>query len=367
MSTERAERPERAEPTERPERTEPTERPQQAERTERAEPTERPERPRRPARHVTGMGGDCAHLAQELRELKAGTGLSLAALAERTPYSKSSWERYLNGKKPVPRQAVEALCAVAGAPCPRMLALWELADAAWSGRSGSPEAGAPPCDGPVSDVPEVPEVSREPEAPDAVRRRRWRPHTLIGVGALAGAAAVFIGLAAFGAGNPQVVEGGEPTRRPTGAAGATGVEAGCLGARCEGRMPRGMGCGQQGAATSLVDRYAKGGQRLEIRYSEVCRSMWVRASNLKVGDKVALYPALADEGEDEGAEVEGGGKGEAGNESGENGRKVMRAEAVDVGDATSYVVTPMTAPRDPAGARVCLEPAAGGAPECFDR
>lgn len=84
---------------------------------------------------MTGGAPECAALAEGLRAVRARTGLSLVALAERTAYSKSSWERYLNGKKPVPRQAVEALCATAGEPSGRLLALWELADAEWSGRA----------------------------------------------------------------------------------------------------------------------------------------------------------------------------------------------------------------------------------------
>jgi hypothetical protein len=279
------------------------------------------------------MAGECAHLAQELRGLKARTGLSLAALAERTPYSKSSWERYLNGKKPVPKQAVEALCAVAGEPCARLLALWELADAAWSGRAVGPVV-----------------ASASAARTGFVRRRKWVPYVLLGAGAVLGATAALLGLGAVRGGNPQVTTSQLPT-------GSAGVEAGCRGVQCEGRTPMGMGCGQQGAATSLVDRYAREGQRLEIRYSEVCRSMWVRASHLKVGDKVALYPALKDAG---GAPANPG-------EADENGGKVMRARAVDVGDATGWVVTAMTAPRDPSGARVCLEPVAGGTPECFGK
>ncbi|MCX5204711.1 XRE family transcriptional regulator [Streptomyces sp. NBC_00237] len=292
-------------------------------------------------------GGDRAHLAAELRELRIGTGLSLAALADRTPYSKSSWERYLNGKKPVPRQAVEALCTVAGVPPARLLALWELADACWSGRSEH-ASGTVPVREPVV------ELAREP----GPVRRGWQPYALMVGGALVGAAAVAlgVGLAALGAGGPpDVGSSPQPTR-------GVAVAAGCLGAQCVGRMPRGMGCGQSGAATSLVDRTARGGQRVEIRYSSVCRAVWVRASFLKAGDKVALYPALEDEtdgrGETQGAENEGG-------ETSQTGPKVMRAEAVDVGDATDWVVTPMLAPRDPAGVRACLEPAAGGAPECF--
>ena len=47
---------------------------------------------------MTDPAPECAALAERLRALRARTGLSLAALAERTPYSKSSWERYLNGR-----------------------------------------------------------------------------------------------------------------------------------------------------------------------------------------------------------------------------------------------------------------------------
>lgn len=79
---------------------------------------------------------ECERLAAELRALRERTGLSLAALGDRTPYSKSSWQRYLNGTKPLSRQAVEALCKLAKEPPGRLLALWELADAAWSGRAG---------------------------------------------------------------------------------------------------------------------------------------------------------------------------------------------------------------------------------------
>ncbi|MGW2934543.1 DUF2690 domain-containing protein [Streptomyces sp. NPDC001156] len=64
----------------------------------------------------------------ELRDLKERTGLSLAALAARTPYSKSAWHRYLNGAQRPPRSAVEALALLAGADPAPLLALWETAD-----------------------------------------------------------------------------------------------------------------------------------------------------------------------------------------------------------------------------------------------
>ncbi|RSS69861.1 helix-turn-helix transcriptional regulator, partial [Streptomyces sp. WAC06614] len=77
---------------------------------------------------MTTTPAECDRLAAELRRLRERTGLSLAALGRRTPYSKSSWERYLNGKQPPPRQAVVALCALAREHPAPLLALWELAD-----------------------------------------------------------------------------------------------------------------------------------------------------------------------------------------------------------------------------------------------
>ncbi|GGV57787.1 hypothetical protein GCM10010277_60040 [Streptomyces longisporoflavus] len=71
------------------------------------------------------------HFVEQLRLLKDRTGLSLIALGRQTAYSKSSWQRYLNAQQPPPRQAVVALCRVAGADPERFGARWELAVLAW--------------------------------------------------------------------------------------------------------------------------------------------------------------------------------------------------------------------------------------------
>ncbi|WP_030218478.1 peptidoglycan-binding protein [Streptomyces bikiniensis] len=65
-----------------------------------------------------------------LRRLKDHSGLSLAALAARTSYSRSSWERYLNGKKPVPRRAVEELARECGTEPTRLVVLYEVVERA---------------------------------------------------------------------------------------------------------------------------------------------------------------------------------------------------------------------------------------------
>ncbi|MBW5481269.1 helix-turn-helix domain-containing protein [Streptomyces bambusae] len=69
-------------------------------------------------------------LVAELRRLKDHSGLSLAALAGKTGYSRSSWERYLNGKQPVPREAVEELAGVCGVDPTRLTVLHEVTERA---------------------------------------------------------------------------------------------------------------------------------------------------------------------------------------------------------------------------------------------
>ncbi|MFF2998011.1 helix-turn-helix domain-containing protein [Streptomyces sp. NPDC057950] len=68
-----------------------------------------------------------ARLAIALRKLKQRTGLSLAQLANATTFSKSSWERYLNGKGLPSRSAVKELCRLAGEPADHLLALLDIA------------------------------------------------------------------------------------------------------------------------------------------------------------------------------------------------------------------------------------------------
>jgi hypothetical protein len=92
-----------------------------------------------------GLPSEVRHFVEQLRQLKDGTGLSLAALGARTAYSKSSWQRYLNAVQPPPRQAVAALCGVAGlagAEAERHVVRWELAVEAWPRPTAEPARAA---------------------------------------------------------------------------------------------------------------------------------------------------------------------------------------------------------------------------------
>ncbi|MEV6002883.1 peptidoglycan-binding protein [Streptomyces griseomycini] len=85
------------------------------------------------------------HLVVCLRRLKDHSGLSMRQLAAKTGYSTSSWERYLGGRSLPPREAVEAVASVTGEDPTRLLALWEVAAAAWTGgHTTTVTAGAAP-------------------------------------------------------------------------------------------------------------------------------------------------------------------------------------------------------------------------------
>ncbi|MFJ8490725.1 helix-turn-helix domain-containing protein [Streptomyces sp. NPDC094038] len=93
------------------------------------------------------LPAEVRHFVEQLRLLKDDTGLSLVALGARTAYSKSSWQRYLNGVQPPPRQAVVALCRVAGlagADAERHAVRWELAVEAWPRPATVPDPDRPP-------------------------------------------------------------------------------------------------------------------------------------------------------------------------------------------------------------------------------
>ncbi|MFD4505045.1 helix-turn-helix domain-containing protein [Streptomyces sp. NPDC058457] len=113
---------------------------------------------------------EARHLVEQLRVLKGRTGLSLAGLARRTAYSKSSWQRYLNGDRLPPRGATQMLGRLAGGDQARLLALWELAEQAWPQGASEPAAEAAP--GPAGPARPV-----EPAKP-SIGQRRWRTAAL---------------------------------------------------------------------------------------------------------------------------------------------------------------------------------------------
>ncbi|MEU0953873.1 DUF2690 domain-containing protein [Streptomyces niveus] len=264
-------------------------------------------------------------LAAALRELRARTALSLAALSERSPYSKSSWERYLNGKSLPPRQAVQELCRLANEPDGRLLALWEIAESGWSGRAASPA----PAPAPAAEEPQ-PRKSPPPAATGRPRRRRGR---LMAV--LVCAYAVIVGglaLVYFLLPDRQA-----PADEPLSDSAPYSLAPQCHGASCEGRDPMRLICGI-GPDTLTTFRTATGAH-VELRYSEKCGATWARVWGARIGDLVEVTAA----------------------------GPTRDVRIKDTADTETYVYTQMTAAGPGGTVRACFRPtAADGERECVE-
>lgn len=303
--------------------------------------------------------------AGQLRRLVDRSGLSLAAVADRTGYSKTSWERYLNGRLLAPKGAVVALAEATGAQRHHLTTMWELAERAWSrsemrhdmtmeairisqaraalGEAGvaptplaggagtglsvaagpGGDGGRPPLDpvrhGAVARVPRQPGPAtaadaagpggaggRTPRAPDGRggRRRRVTISAAAAVGALLLAAFAALLADPDGGGHaPGTVSAATPPGRSSGSAPNLPDGAGCEGAACTGQDPEAMGCGGWSAGT--VARATVGGGLLEVRYSKVCGAAWARVTQASAGDTVRIIAGTAEqEGRvDEGADA----------------------------------------------------------------
>ncbi|MFG2828991.1 DUF2690 domain-containing protein [Streptomyces sp. NPDC048434] len=324
---------------------------------------------------------ESSRLAARMRELRGRTGLTLAALAERTPYSKSSWERYLNAKKLPPRGAVEALCLLAGEPSGGLLALWELADAAWSGRGrpggarsrsvargrgAAPARGLAPGQGAghaadgargeasgsagtpgegsacgVSVVEEAPPGAGGGDGETSARRSPRAsarlPQRVVAVvaGACVGLVAVGVAALVFWAGERGVGSGPREDAVPQPSA-----VTGCRARACDGKDPESTYCEPPDLVETPLERTAARGEHVQIRYGEACGAAWGRLRGGRVGDRLEVSAP---------------------------GARPRSVRVVDRFDAEGYLVTPMVAVRGPEGIRLCLYPAGGGTGECFAR
>lgn len=328
----------------------------------------------------------------QLRRLVDRGGLSVAALSDRTGYSRTSWERYLGGRLLAPKGAVVALAEVTGTDPVHLTTMWELAERAWSrsemrhdmtmeairisqARAALGEFGAPPATsgpaaggraprraggavamsgiaGPAGVSPTIPP---QPTAPDADRRDRQ------GTGAR--------GTGARGPAAPRgpVPPGEDRRRRLTmflaGVVGAAVVVAGVLfltgdgdgGRKNQGtgtsaapsatagtRLPAGVKCagagctgkdaeamGCSGDLATTVRTLAVGATTLEVRYSRTCGAAWGRITGAARGDSVRLTAGTVTE----------------------------RGDITAAGDTIAY--TPMVAVRDATAAKACATLASG--------
>ena len=272
-------------------------------------------------------------LAFALRELRTRTGLSLAALAAKTAYSKSSWERYLNARALPPRPAVRALCRLAGEPDGRYLALWEIADSEWGGRAGAATTAGAATRAPTrATAPPPPDVHTPPAAPPPPARGDPSGHRSVAVVAvLASLCAVVFGVVVVG-----LLLLPHQRKAPSAPASEAATGPLCRGAGCEGRSPMHQRCAS--APATLASRHTSSGAWLELRYSGACGTSWARMWGTAVGDRLEMTA-----GED---------------------RPAREARVRSRVDADTYVYTLMTATGPGTVVQACLHPAGGGAREC---
>jgi hypothetical protein len=227
---------------------------------------------------------------EQLRRQVDRGGLSVAALAEATGYSRSSWERYLDGRLLPPRYAVVALAEATGADPAHFTTMWELTERVWSraeGRHDVTMEAARIAEARAALGEFGPPPAPAPGPGDGSVRRRRRAAVLFAVGVVA------VVLAVVGA---TVLTGGDgrddrarpgPSRTARAADLPAGVK--CTGRDCTGKDPEGMGCGGGNARTAAAAWV--GGAYVEMRYSRVCAAVWARISAGAPGDTVSVTEA----------------------------------------------------------------------------
>ncbi|MFK0203851.1 helix-turn-helix domain-containing protein [Streptomyces lavendulae] len=193
-------------------------------------------------------------LVTELRRLRARTGLSYVRLGRRTGYSRSSWERFLNGKQLPPRSAVEALARLAGADPGAAVRYRELAN----GRRTTPAVVR-------RTVP--PRAAVRPAAPGSgATPSAWR---VLLAAVLCVTVTVVVPVA------PGVVTRLLPA--PTGHRPVAGEppEAGCR------------------ADEVVLHAAWMGHARVQVLYSRTCRAVWARGERLLQGDVLTVFNGAA--------------------------------------------------------------------------
>ncbi|MET9611598.1 helix-turn-helix domain-containing protein [Kitasatospora indigofera] len=242
-------------------------------------------------------------LVRRLREIKDANNWSLAETARRTHFSKASWERWLNGKRLITRQALDSLLKASGANSTELTALYERAlaeesSAAPTEPSPGAEAGQVPPGEPDPDAadpdPADPESAADPDpaaadlspaqspAPDPGEgddaepgrrsghrtRRRLRAALVAGVGA----SALLVAALLWPSPPRQGAAGPDPTPSAgTGRPAPAALAPPCQGVGCVGKDPQAGGCAVD-ARTLLTANV--GDRIIYLRYSQRCLAAW---------------------------------------------------------------------------------------------
>jgi transcriptional regulator with XRE-family HTH domain len=231
-------------------------------------------------------------LVEALRSMKDDSGLTLTELAARTHYSKSSWQRWLNGERLVTEPALLRLTELAAVPDPVRDGLLELWASAQQGqRPEQPEQASAGTDAePEPEAVTEPEAEAEPEpqseagteaAPRALPR--WLPGTRSGRWAAAAAVLLTVVAAVVSTGlldrsqaaAPSAVASPSPSATPAGAANGS-----CEAAGCVGKDPQAAGCSADAVTISSANVKQ---MTIYVRYSRHCKAAWAKITDASVG------------------------------------------------------------------------------------
>ncbi|MGW7526529.1 DUF2690 domain-containing protein [Streptomyces sp. NPDC054783] len=229
------------------------------------------------------LPAEVVRLVRELRQYVDRCEMNTMTVAAKTGYSRSSWLRYLNGRRLPPWAAVAGLGRLAQADVESLRVLWESAAHAWTRERPSGDTGPPPAPrrpaGNARDPDTVP-ADPLPAAEGSPPRSSRVPHAgvlVVVAAACSLLAAVLLALPwADGAGAGRL-----PYGAPSGApawpwplhSSAERASAGCRAAGCRGLDPYRERCDRDGVVVHRMRAY---GLVLTLQYSSACLASWAK-------------------------------------------------------------------------------------------
>ncbi|MFJ9771866.1 DUF2690 domain-containing protein [Kitasatospora sp. NPDC101157] len=255
-------------------------------------------------------------LAQELRTIKDAAGLSLSELAGRTHYSRASWERWLNGKRVVTEQALEALIGAVDCDATALRRLWRqateraaeatavgatTAEPAVTGApaaAGTPEEAATaeepaaePADGAVSGepAPTAEEASGPARAEPAPVWWR-RPVALVSGAVVLALLVVLVGLR-VSRHDDEASAADAPTPTAPAVARPAPSDPPCRAVGCAHKDPKSTGCGKDARTlqTQVIGKVV-----VYLRYSRTCQAAWAAITEGEPKDYAVITDSTGD-------------------------------------------------------------------------
>ncbi|MFD8702556.1 DUF2690 domain-containing protein [Kitasatospora sp. NPDC059648] len=252
-------------------------------------------------------------LAEELRAIKDAAGLSLSELAGRTHYSRASWERWLNGKRVVTEQALEALIGAVDCDAAALRRLWRqateraaeattgeatTAGAAAAGQTAEEaatvgEPAAEPADGdgavPAEPAPTAEEAPGPAPAGPAVVWWR-RPVALVSGAVVLALLLVLVGLR-VSRHDDEASAADAPAPTAPAVAKPAPSDPPCRAVGCAHKDPKTTGCGKDARTlqTQVIGKVV-----VYLRYSRACQAAWAAITEGEPKDYAVITDSTGD-------------------------------------------------------------------------